>query len=84
MFIASLGGLLEQFITDGDGRRAGLAIAKADAREAMALYQQGLISFLDVVDAQRTLADACQALASERTQYATQIAALFEVLSAMD
>ncbi len=126
VFIASLGGLLEQFLTDGGARRAGLAIAEAEAREALALYQQalrdaiydveqslaairastmrqqslslavtasersfmqaetlyqqGLISFLDVVDAQRTLADARQALASERTQYATEIAALFEAM----
>lgn len=48
--------------------------------QAEGLYQQGLISFLDVVDAQRQLADAEQALASERTNYATQIAALFRAL----
>lgn len=45
------------------------------------LYQQGLISFLDVVDAQRVLADAEQDLARERTNYATQIAVLFRALA---
>ncbi len=48
--------------------------------QAETLYQQGLISFLDVVDAQRVLASAEQALARERTNYATQIAILFRVL----
>lgn len=49
--------------------------------QAETLYQQGLISFLDVVDAQRVLASAEQNLASERTNYATQIAVLFRVLA---
>ena len=49
--------------------------------QAETLYQQGLISFLDVVDAQRVLASAEQNLASERTNYATQIAILFRVLA---
>ena len=49
--------------------------------QAETLYQQGLISFLDVVDAQRVLAGAEQALARERTNYATQIAILFRVLA---
>jgi NodT family efflux transporter outer membrane factor (OMF) lipoprotein len=49
-------------------------------RQAEILYQQGLISFLDVVDAQRSLAEAEQDLARERTNYAVQIASLFEVL----
>lgn len=48
--------------------------------QAEILYQQGLISFLDVVDAQRELADAEQELASERTNYATRLAALFRAL----
>ncbi|MBI1301933.1 MAG: efflux transporter outer membrane subunit [Alphaproteobacteria bacterium] len=48
--------------------------------QAETLYQQGLISFLDVVDAQRVLANAEQALARERTNYAKQIAILFRVL----
>ena len=48
--------------------------------QAEALYQQGLISFLDVVDAQRVLANAEQALARERTNYAMQIAILFRTL----
>lgn len=48
--------------------------------QAETLYQEGLISFLDVVDAQRVNAQAEQNLANERTQYATQIASLFRVL----
>ncbi|MBL4804965.1 MAG: efflux transporter outer membrane subunit [Alphaproteobacteria bacterium] len=48
--------------------------------QAETLYQQGLISFLDVVDAQRVLASAKQQLARERTNYATQIATLFRAL----
>ncbi|QPJ65805.1 MAG: efflux transporter outer membrane subunit [Candidatus Nitrohelix vancouverensis] len=48
--------------------------------QAETLYQQGLISFLDVVDAQRVLANGEQQLASERTNYATEIATLFRVL----
>src|SRR5690606_30632992 len=51
-------------------------------QQADRLYQLGLSSFLDVVDAQRVLAAAEQQLASERTQYATQIATLFRVLGA--
>jgi len=50
--------------------------------QAETLYQQGLISFLDVVDAQRVLADAKQTLAAEQTNYATQIARLFQNLGA--
>lgn len=48
--------------------------------QAQILYQQGLISFLDVVSAQQDLADAKQNLAVERTDYATEIATLFRVL----
>lgn len=48
--------------------------------QAETLYQQGLISFLDVVDAQRSLASAEQALARERTNFSTSIAELFQVL----
>lgn len=48
--------------------------------QAETLYQQGLISFLDVVDAQRSLASAEQTLARERTNFSTQIARLFQVL----
>ena len=50
--------------------------------QAQILYQQGLISFLDVVSAQQDLADAKQNLAAERTDYATEIATLFRVLGA--
>tara|TARA_B100001750_G_scaffold241145_1_gene252079 strand:- start:3422 stop:4810 length:1389 start_codon:yes stop_codon:yes gene_type:complete len=48
--------------------------------QAETLYQQGLISFLDVVDAQRQFASAEQSLARETTNYATQIAQLFNSL----
>lgn len=48
--------------------------------QANRLYQLGLSSFLDVVDAQRVLASAEQQLATERTNYSTQIASLFRVL----
>lgn len=127
VLIATIGGLIDQVITDGGARAANLDIAEARAEAALAtyeqtlrsaseeverslaaiesslkrqasleksvsssqrsfsqaetLYQQGLISFLDVVDAQRVLASAEQNLASERTNYATQIAVLFRVLA---
>jgi NodT family efflux transporter outer membrane factor (OMF) lipoprotein len=123
---ASLGTLIEQVLTNGGARKAGVDIAIAQAEEALAnyqqglreaseevesslaaikssvgrqtslqkavqsseisfyqaetLYQQGLISFLNVVDAQRVLANAEQALAAERTNYATEIGTLFRVL----
>lgn len=48
--------------------------------QAETLYRQGLISFLNVVDAQRVLANGKQQLAAERTNYATQIATLFRAL----
>ena len=48
--------------------------------QAETLYRQGLISFLDVVDAQQDLASDEQDLASERTDYAREIATLFNVL----
>tara|TARA_B100000686_G_scaffold278783_1_gene299005 strand:+ start:139 stop:1569 length:1431 start_codon:yes stop_codon:yes gene_type:complete len=49
-------------------------------QQAEILYREGLISFLDVVDAQRVLASAEQQLARERTQYAVLITALFQSL----
>lgn len=49
-------------------------------QQAEILYREGLISFLDVVDAQRVLASAEQQLARERTQYAVLITVLFESL----
>lgn len=65
-------------------RQKSLDIAvKASERsfaQAQILYRQGLISFLDVVDAQQALADDQQDLAAERTDYATEIATLFRVL----
>ena len=48
--------------------------------QAETLYRQGLISFLDVVDAQQDLASDEQNLASERTDYAREIATLFNAL----
>lgn len=48
--------------------------------QADSLYQLGLVSFLDVVDAQRVLANAEQNLAAEKTQQATLVARLFQVL----
>lgn len=69
-------------------QRRQLSLEKAVASsqrsfsQAETLYQQGLISFLDVVDAQRVLASAEQTLARESTNYATQIAILFRVLGA--
>lgn len=48
--------------------------------QAEALYQLGLISFLDVVDAQRVLANAEQTLAAEQTEYALRITGLFQAL----
>ena len=68
-----------------DSRAEELAVKAVNSSQrsftqAETLYQQGLISFLDVVDAQRVLASAEQALARERTNYSTQIAILFRVL----
>lgn len=51
-------------------------------KKAEAVYQQGLLSFLDVLDAQRVLVNAEQQLAIEQTNYATNIANLFMVLGA--
>ncbi|MDX1669428.1 MAG: efflux transporter outer membrane subunit, partial [Limnobacter sp.] len=48
--------------------------------QADALYQLGLVSFLDVVDAQRVLANAEQNLAAEKTRQATLVAGLFQIL----
>lgn len=68
------------------GRQRSLERAVATSRrsfeQAERLYQLGLSSFLDVVDAQRVLANAEQQLASERTAYATRIATLFRELGA--
>lgn len=49
-------------------------------QQADALYQLGLVSFLDVVDAQRVYANAEQSLAAEQTNHATRVAGLFRVL----
>ena len=54
--------------------------SKRSFEQADALYQLGLVSFLDVVDAQRVYANAEQALATEQTNYATLIAGLFRTL----
>ncbi|HEX4843856.1 MAG TPA: efflux transporter outer membrane subunit [Limnobacter sp.] len=57
-----------------------VASSKRSFEQADALYQLGLVSFLDVVDAQRVFANAEQTLATEQTNYATQVAALFQTL----
>lgn len=57
-----------------------VAASQRSFAQAQTLYQLGLISFLDVVEAQRSLADDEQNLAAERTDYATDIARLFEAL----
>ncbi len=49
-------------------------------QQADALYQLGLVSFLDVVDAQRVSAEAEQALAAEQTSHAILVAGLFRAL----
>jgi NodT family efflux transporter outer membrane factor (OMF) lipoprotein len=54
--------------------------SKRSFEQADALYQLGLVSFLDVVDAQHVYANAEQALATEQTNYATLIAGLFRAL----
>lgn len=54
--------------------------SKRSFEQADALYQLGLVSFLDVVDAQRVYVNAEQALATEQTNYATLIAGLFRAL----
>jgi len=57
-----------------------VASSQRSFSQAETLYQQGLISFLDVVDAQRVWADARQNLASEQTNHAVQVSSLFYVL----
>ncbi len=57
-----------------------VAASNRSFNQAEILYREGLISFLDVVDAQRVLASAEQQLARERTNYAVLISALFESL----
>lgn len=54
--------------------------SKRSFHQAEILYQQGLTSFLDVVDSQRVLANAEQDLASATTDYSSEIATLFRVL----
>lgn len=85
---------VRQVIEDVENRLSGIqnsqnrqnALAKAVASsqrsfsQADTLYQLGLVSFLDVVDAQRVLANAEQALAAEQTNYATLIVGLFQAL----
>jgi outer membrane protein TolC len=63
-----------------DSLEKAVASSTRSFHQAESLYQLGLISFLDVVDAQRVLANAEQQLAAERTNYATQVAVLFRAL----
>ncbi|HEX4878908.1 MAG TPA: efflux transporter outer membrane subunit [Limnobacter sp.] len=66
------------------GRQAALEKAvvssKRSFEQAEALYQLGLVSFLDVVDAQRVYANAEQTLAIEQTDFASRVAMLFQAL----
>jgi multidrug efflux system outer membrane protein len=57
-----------------------VAASARSVHQAEILYQQGLVSFLEVVDAQRVLAGAEQDLARARTRYATELARLFAAL----
>jgi multidrug efflux system outer membrane protein len=61
-----------------------LAIAVTNStysyKKAEVVYQQGLLSFLDVLDAQRALVNAEQQLAIEQTNFATSLATLFKAL----
>lgn len=65
-------------------RQAALGSAVKSSRrsfqQADSLYQLGLVSFLDVVDAQRVSAEAEQALAAEQTNHAILVARLFRAL----
>lgn len=61
-----------------------VAASNRSFHQAEILYREGLISFLDVVDAQRVLANAEQQLARERTNYAVLISTLFESLGFTD
>lgn len=71
-------------IKNSKDRLQALTLAAQSSRrsftQADTLYQLGLVSFLDVVDAQRVQANAEQALAAEKTRQATLIAGLFQVL----
>jgi len=73
---------LEASLARQEALDKAVAASGRSFEQAERLYQLGLSSFLDVVDAQRVQASAEQALATERTNYATQIATLFEVLGA--
>lgn len=83
-------GVENQLNRIGNSRQRQIALGNSAAasrrtfEQANALYQLGLVSFLDVVDAQRVLANAQQALAKEQTDYAKHIIGLFEVLGAIN
>lgn len=73
---------LQASLARQDSLAKAVRASERSFQQADRLYQLGLSSFLDVVDAQRVLASAEQALASERTGYATGVAELFRVLGA--
>ena len=54
--------------------------SKRSMEQAEALYQSGLVGFLDVVDAQRVYANALKAIAVEEANRATLLVDLFRVL----
>lgn len=60
--------------------RKAVQASQRSFSQSQTLYRQGLISFLDVVEAQQDLADDEQDLAAENTDYVTEIANLFRVL----
>ena len=54
--------------------------SKRSMEQAEALYQSGLVGFLDVVDAQRVYANALQSMELEQANRATLLVDLFRVL----
>lgn len=71
---------LESSLNRQKSLEKAVSASERSFHQAGILYTQGLTSFLDVVDAQRTLASAQQDLAAARTEYASQVANLFRVL----
>lgn len=72
---------IESSATRQEALKKAVESSKRSFQQADTLYQLGLVSFLDVVDAQRVFANAEQSLATEQTSYATLVAGLFRVLA---
>jgi outer membrane protein TolC len=74
---------LTAFATEQE-RRASLEDAAAHSRDALSLsrlrYENGVISFLDVLDAQRNLEQAELSLAQSTTTVSTNLVALYKAL----